>query len=104
MIIQEIKISELKPYEKNARIHPAMKPVGLIEKIWLWHKCPEGIVADLYLGSGSTLIACEKTNRICYGMELDEHYVSIICQRFFDYTGIEPIRQDGKKWSEIKTA
>ena len=82
--------------------HPTQKPTELGTRAIKDRTQPDDIVADLFLGSGSTLIACEKTNRICYGMELDEHYVSIICQRFFDYTGIEPIRQDGKKWSELQ--
>jgi len=42
---------------------------------------------DLFLGSGSTLIACEKTNRICYGMELDPKYIDVIIKRYEDYTG-----------------
>mgnify|MGYP003589824098 CR=1 FL=1 len=44
-------------------------------------------VLDLFLGSGSTLIACEQTNRICYGMELDEKYCDVIVQRWVNLTG-----------------
>lgn len=51
-------------------------------------------VADLFLGSGSTLIACEKTARICYGMELDEHYISIIIKRWQDFTGKTAIKEN----------
>lgn len=47
----------------------------------------EDVVLDLFLGSGSTLIACEKTNRICYGMELDLKYVDVIIKRWEDFTG-----------------
>jgi len=64
----------------------------------------EDIILDLFLGSGSTLIAAEKTGRICYGMELDCKYVSVILQRWADYTGLDPIRNDGKKWSELQLA
>ena len=46
-----------------------------------------GIVVDPFLGSGSTLIACEKTNRKCYGMEIDPHYCDVIVKRWEDYTG-----------------
>ena len=46
----------------------------------------DDIVTDLFLGSGATLIACEKTNRICYGMELDPKYVDVIIKRWEDYT------------------
>jgi len=71
----------------RTRVHPAQKPVLLIE--WFfesWGKDKTNIV-DLFLGSGSTLIACEKTNRKCYGMELDPHYCSVIIKRWQDFTG-----------------
>jgi DNA modification methylase len=47
---------------------------------------PYGVL-DLFLGSGSTLIACEKTNRKCYGMELDPHYCDVIVKRWEEFTG-----------------
>lgn len=68
-----------------AKIHPTIKPVELITKAITAHN--GSIVQDLFLGSGSTLIACEKTNRICYGMELDPHYCDVIIKRWEDYTG-----------------
>jgi len=43
-------------------------------------------VMDYFLGSGSTLIACEKTNRRCFGLELDPHYCDVIIKRWEDYT------------------
>ena len=45
------------------------------------------MVLDLFLGSGSTLIACEKTNRKCYSMELDPKYVDVAIKRWEDFTG-----------------
>ena len=45
------------------------------------------IVIDSFLGSGTTLIACEKTNRKCYGMEIDPHYCDVIIKRWEDFTG-----------------
>jgi len=45
------------------------------------------LVLDPFLGSGSTLIACEKTGRYCYGMELDPHYCDVIIKRWEEYTG-----------------
>lgn len=48
-------------------------------------------VLDPFLGSGSTLIACEQTDRICYGMELDPQYVDVICKRYQLLTGELPI-------------
>jgi DNA modification methylase len=44
-------------------------------------------VLDLFLGSGSALIACEKTKRKCYGMEIDPHYCDVIVKRWEDFTG-----------------
>ena len=68
-------------------IHPTQKPIQLAE--WFfdnWGKDTE-IVVDLFLGSGSTLIACEKTNRTCYGMELDTKYCDVIIERWEQFTG-----------------
>jgi DNA modification methylase len=74
-------------------IHPTMKPVELIEKAILNHESNK--VLDLFLGSGSTLIACEKTDRVCYGMELDPHYCDVIVQRYVDFTGNTEIIKNG---------
>lgn len=82
-------------------LHPTMKPTRLIVRFILNSSKKNQIVTDLFLGSGSTLIACEKTNRKCYGMELDPHYTDVCLQRWADYTGGDPIRDDGKKWSEL---
>jgi DNA modification methylase len=66
-------------------VHPTQKPVELCERA-IKNSNPKGIL-DLFLGSGSTLIACEKTGRKCYGMELDETYCSVIIKRWQDFTG-----------------
>lgn len=68
-------------------LHPTMKPVELVAKALVNSSGSEDIVLDLFLGSGSTLIAAEKTGRICYGMELDPKYVDVILKRWEDYTG-----------------
>jgi len=65
------------------------KPIALIEKFLMLYSKQEEIVVDTFLGTGSTLIACEKLNRICYGMELDEHYCDVIIKRWEDYTGLK---------------
>lgn len=68
------------------RIHPTQKPIALAE--WCLEKYEKAKhVLDLFGGSGSTLIACEKTNRKCFMMELDPHYVDIIITRWENYTG-----------------
>lgn len=67
------------------RVHPTQKPTELAIKCFEIYN-PK-LVLDYFLGSGSTLIACEKTNRKCYGMELDPHYCSVIIKRWQDFTG-----------------
>jgi DNA modification methylase len=68
--------------------HPTMKPVELCAKGIVNSSKPGQIVLDLFLGSGSTLIAAEISDRICYGMELDPKYCDVIIARFAKYTGI----------------
>ena len=72
--------------------HPTMKPVALVEEAITNSSKQGDIVLDTFLGSGSTLIASEKTGRICYGMELDPHYVDVIIKRWEDYTGNKAIK------------
>ena len=76
-----------KASEKRNRIHPTQKPVEL----FLWSikkfKVEFNIVLDVFLGSGSTLIAAEKLNTKCYGMELDEKYCNVIIERWEQFTG-----------------
>lgn len=74
------------------RFHPTQRPIGLA--LWFfdrWGKDKTNIV-DLYLGSGSTLIACEKTNRRCFGMEIDPYYCSVIIERWQKFTGLTAIK------------
>jgi len=72
--------------ELKSRIHPTQKPVGLFVNII---KDFEGsFVLDGFLGSGTTLIACEKLNRKCYGMEISEKYCDVIIKRYSDYADI----------------
>ena len=73
------------------RVHPTQKPIALAEWCFSYYKSEFKNVLDLFLGSGSTLIACEKTNRKCYGMELDEHYCDVIIERWQKYTGKEAV-------------
>lgn len=84
---------------KASKEHPTMKPVSLmaypIQNSCMSH-C---IVLDPFLGSGSTLMACQQTNRICYGIELDEKFVDVIVQRYvkeYDAANVFLVR-DGRK-------
>ena len=66
-------------------VHPTQKPVEL--SLSAIKNSKPDTVLDLFLGSGSTLIACEKTNKKCYGMELDPHYCDVIINRWEEFTG-----------------
>lgn len=72
--------------EKRNRVHPTQKPSELVE--WCFDRWKVGTnVADPFAGSGVTFISCEKTNRKCYGMELDPKYCDVIVKRWEDFTG-----------------
>ena len=73
-------------------LHNAAKPVEMIAWAIENSSDDEMIVLDLFLGSGSTLIAAEKTGRICYGIEIDPRYVDVIIKRWEDYTGNKAIK------------
>jgi len=66
------------------KVHPTMKAIKLI--CWFFERYKGQNVIDLFGGSGSTLIACEKTNRKCFMMELDPHYCDVIMARWEKYT------------------
>ncbi len=88
--------------ELTKRVHPTQKPVGLCAEIISDYSKPEEVVIDPYLGSGSTLIACEKTNRRCFGMEIDPIYCGVILDRWEKFSGKKAVREDGVSWQEIK--
>lgn len=73
-------------------LHPTMKPIALMVNAILNSTLKENIVLDLFGGSGSTLIACEQTNRVCYMMELDERYATVILDRWEKLTGEKGIK------------
>ncbi|WP_276624467.1 site-specific DNA-methyltransferase [Syntrophomonas wolfei] len=66
-------------------VHPTMKPVLLIEYIIKNSSKYGDIVVDTFLGSGTTLIAADKADRICYGLELDPKYCQVIIERWINY-------------------
>lgn len=76
--------------------HATAKPVDLLTKPITHASKEDDICLDLFLGSGSTLIACEKTGRVCYGMELDPRYCDVIVQRYVDYVDSPVVKLNGK--------
>ena len=69
---------------KSSKEHPTMKPVGLMAYPIRNSTMTNGIVLDPFLGSGSTLIACDEIDRICMGIEIDEKFVDVICKRYIE--------------------
>jgi len=91
--------------EKNAfaSVHAATFPVHL--PMWVISTFTEsGDVMDLFCGTGTTLIACEKTGRKSYGLEIDPQYCDVIITRWSEFTGKDDLLLNGKpfKWSERK--
>ncbi|MBB5337846.1 site-specific DNA-methyltransferase [Tunturiibacter gelidoferens] len=82
-------------------LHPTVKPVALVADALLDCTRPGGLVLDSFLGSGSTLIAAERTGRVCYGIELDPLYVDTAIRRWHRLTGSTAIHaESGKKFEE----
>lgn len=73
------------------RVHPTQKPIALAEWCFSKYGNPRTVL-DIFGGSGSTLIACEKTDRQCFMLELDPYYCDTIIARWEKYTGHQAIR------------
>lgn len=82
---QDSVFYENKP--SKSELHPTMKPVKLITRFILNSSKTGDIVADIFGGSGTTLIACEQTGRTCRMMEKDPKYIDVIIKRWEDLTG-----------------
>jgi len=78
---------EIAKDDVNSYQHPTQKPVGLAIRAIMNSTVKDDIVLDYYLGSGSTLIGCEQTNRTCYGIEIDPAYIDVIITRWENFTG-----------------
>jgi DNA modification methylase len=76
-----------------SHLHPTIKPVELVADAILDCTTRGDVVLDAFLGSGTTVIAAERTGRICYGMELDPRYVDTIVRRWQRFTGIEAVHE-----------
>ena len=81
---------------KKNDIHPTMKPVNLIEYPMSNSSVKGDIVLDMFLGSGSTLIACEKIGRVCRGFELDPKYADVIRKRWAEF-----VHGEGCDWQKL---
>jgi DNA modification methylase len=98
----EKTVWELKKEQRND-FHPTQKPIELPERAINNSSKKDQIILDLFGGSGSTLIACEKTGRKAFLMELDPKYVDVIIKRWQDFTGkIATHAETGKPFAEVK--
>lgn len=77
--------------ESTNDLHPTQKPAALFERAIKNSSKIGDLIFDGFLGSGTTLIACERLSRKCYGVEIEPKYVAVTLQRWADVTGREPV-------------
>lgn len=82
----------------NAYEHPTQKPVAIPARAIKNSSIDDDLILDIFLGSGSTLIACEQTDRTCYGMELDPKYIDVIRKRYAKFTNDNVLPDN---WEEL---
>ena len=87
--LKDVSYSKVLEHKRETGLHPTMKPVAMLENQIKIVSDEKDICLDLFGGSGGTLIACEKTKRICRMVELDPKYCDVIIKRWQDYTGKE---------------
>lgn len=98
---KETSVWEFEKSKKNAD-HPTMKPIALLAYPIKNSSMTNSLVLDPFAGSGSTLIACEQTGRVCYAIELDEKYCDVIVKRYIEQVGNDEsvkVLRGGKEYS-----
>jgi DNA modification methylase len=89
--------------EQLLGLHPTIKPTAMVADAILDCTARNDIVLDPFLGSGTTIIAAERTGRICYGLEIDPLYVDVIIRRWQNFTGKLAVHEiSGKKFDELE--
>ncbi len=89
--------------DQELSLHPTVKPVALVEDAILDCSRRGGIVLDAFLGSGTTLLAAERSGRRGFGLEVDPKYVDTTLKRFRGFTGEEPVHaSSGRKLTELE--
>lgn len=93
----ELNTTVIREDKPNAsRLHPTMKPLKLLRNNILNSSKRGDIILDTFLGSGSTLIACEQLQRVCFGVEYDPIYADVIILRYEKFTGNKAVLKNGK--------
>lgn len=96
------EFDRIKNSKEDGHGHPSSKPVPLIA--YLIKQCTQsnGLVLDGFLGSASTLIACEQLNRVCYGIEYEPKFIDVAIKRYIEFVGSDKdvyVVRDNKKIS-----
>ncbi|MDK8278121.1 site-specific DNA-methyltransferase [Peptostreptococcus anaerobius] len=95
----------IKDSEKEGCGHPSSKPVPLIAYLIKQSTQTNGLVLDGFLGSASTLIACEELNRICYGIEIEPKFVDVAVKRYLNLVGSDEeikLLRNGKEYKYLE--
>ena len=98
---KQTTIWEFEKPKKND-VHPTMKPIPLIAYCIMNSSMSNTLVLDPFLGSGTTMMACEQSERTCYGLELDPKYCDVIINRYIELTGSSggiTVERDGKTYT-----
>lgn len=97
-IYKQIWNGMIREGEHEKRVHPTQKPIKVLSEILSDFSKKDESILDVFGGSGSTLIACERLGRKCYMMELDPKYCDVIRKRYWKFvTGSEEGWEDGTK-------
>lgn len=89
--------------QQDLALHPTVKPTQLVADAIMDVTRRGDIVLDGFLGSGTTLLACERTGRICRGTEIDPIYADVIIDRFKTATGIEAVlAETGETFAQVR--
>lgn len=90
---------------EDLQLHPTVKPISMVADALRDVTLRGDVVLDPFLGSGTTLLAAERTGRTCYGIELDPAYVDLVIERFERETGVEAIHAaSGKTFAQVASA
>ncbi|HXJ44213.1 MAG TPA: DNA methyltransferase, partial [Bryobacteraceae bacterium] len=90
--------------DTDGYVHPTQKPVALVRRAIENSSRAGDVVLDLFGGSGSTLVACEKTGRNARIMELDPRFIDVIVKRWQNFTGRTALTDEGLSFDEVLTS
>jgi DNA modification methylase len=93
----EVSVWEVNIDFNGDYIHPPQKPTALAKRALNNSSKPGEIVLELFCGSGSTLIACEQSGRVCYAIERDPVYIDVEVERYCRFTGKKRIICNGQE-------